>query len=93
MEQNTTFQASAFAASEHSDVVVTTGTASGKSMAFNLPVLNALAAEPKLRALYLYPTKALAQDQARTLASFHLPRLRGRPYGGKHPLCPQRGTA
>ena len=48
-------------------VIVTTSTASGKSLAFNLPVLDLLAREPKSRALYLYPTKALAQDQARAL--------------------------
>ena len=48
-------------------LIVTTGTASGKTLAFNLPVLDALAREPKSRALYLYPTKALAQDQARAL--------------------------
>ena len=53
--------------------MVSTGTASGKTLAFNLPVLNALAADPKHRALYLYPTKALAQDQARSLAAFRLP--------------------
>src|SRR5690349_1595064 len=40
-------------------VVVTTGTASGKTLAFNLPVLDAIGREPKTRALYLYPTKAL----------------------------------
>ena len=40
------------------------GRRSGKTLAFNLPVLDALAREPKQRALYLYPTKALAQDQA-----------------------------
>src|SRR3954454_21820481 len=39
----------------------TTGTASGKTLAFNLPVLDAVARQPKSRALYLYPTKALAQ--------------------------------
>ena len=44
----------AAASGEH--VVVTTGTASGKSLAFNLPVLDELAREPKHRALYLYPT-------------------------------------
>jgi len=38
-------------------------TASGKTLAFNLPVLDALATQPKNRALYLYPTKALAQDR------------------------------
>ena len=47
------------------NVIVTTGTASGKSLAFNLPVLDAIARDPTARALYLYPTKALTQDQAR----------------------------
>ena len=51
------------AAARGEHFVVTTGTASGKTLAFNLPVLDALAREPKRRALYLYPTKALAQDQ------------------------------
>ena len=64
------------AASRGENLVVATGTASGKTLAFNLPVLDALAAEPKLRALYLYPTKALAQDQLRALGSFRLPKLR-----------------
>jgi DEAD/DEAH box helicase domain-containing protein len=63
-------------------VIVTTGTASGKTLAFNLPVLDALAREPKLRALYLYPTKALAQDQLRSLGAFRLPRLRAAIYDG-----------
>lgn len=49
------------------NVIVTTGTASGKSLCFNLPVLHTLASDPSARALYLYPTKALAQDQARKL--------------------------
>ena len=63
-------------------VIVTTGTASGKTLAFNLPVLDALAREPKQRALYLYPTKALAQDQLRALGSFRLPKLRAAIYDG-----------
>jgi DEAD/DEAH box helicase domain-containing protein len=76
-------QAAAFkAAARGENVMVSTGTASGKTLAFNLPVLNALAAEPKLRALYLYPTKALSQDQARTLAAFKLPRVRAAIYDG-----------
>jgi DEAD/DEAH box helicase domain-containing protein len=76
-------QADAFAASERGEhVVVATGTASGKTLAFNLPVLNALTAEPKLRALYLYPTKALAQDQARALAALQVPGLRAAIYDG-----------
>ena len=70
------------AAGAGSDVIVTTGTASGKSLAFNLPVLDAIAAEPKTRALYLYPTKALAQDQARALAGLRLPGLRPAIYDG-----------
>jgi DEAD/DEAH box helicase domain-containing protein len=70
------------AAARGEHVVVTTGTASGKTLAFNLPVLDALARDPKLRALYLYPTKALAQDQLRTLSAFRLPRLRAAIYDG-----------
>jgi DEAD/DEAH box helicase domain-containing protein len=76
-------QAATFTAAERGEnVVVATGTASGKTLAFNLPVLNALAAEPKLRALYLYPTKALAQDQARALGALRVPRLRAAIYDG-----------
>src|SRR5439155_371303 len=63
-------------------VVVTTGTASGKTLAFNLPVLDAIARDPKNRALYLYPTKALAQDQLRSLSTFRLQRLRAAIYDG-----------
>jgi DEAD/DEAH box helicase domain-containing protein len=63
-------------------VVVTTGTASGKTLAFNLPVLDALAREPRLRALYLYPTKALSQDQVRSLSALQVPRLRPAIYDG-----------
>jgi DEAD/DEAH box helicase domain-containing protein len=46
-------------------VVVSTGTASGKSLAYQLPVLNALATDPTARVLYLSPTKALGHDQLR----------------------------
>jgi DEAD/DEAH box helicase domain-containing protein len=70
------------AAARGDDVVVTTGTASGKSLAFTLPVLDGIAREPKARALYLYPTKALAQDQARSLAAFRLRALRPAIYDG-----------
>jgi DEAD/DEAH box helicase domain-containing protein len=70
------------AATRGEHVVITTGTASGKTLAFNLPVLDAIAREPKQRALYLYPTKALAQDQLRSLGSFRLPRLRAAVYDG-----------
>ncbi|HEY5662278.1 MAG TPA: DEAD/DEAH box helicase [Gaiellaceae bacterium] len=66
-------------------LVLATGTASGKSLAFNLPVLDAIAREPKERALYLYPTKALAQDQARALAELHAPNVRAAIYDGDTP--------
>lgn len=47
-------------------VVISTGTASGKSLAFQLPIADALARDPRARALYLSPTKALGHDQLRT---------------------------
>ncbi len=75
-------QAEAYAASRQGSFVVVTGTASGKSLAFNLPVLQALAADPKARAIYLYPTKALAQDQARSLAKLGAPGARPALYDG-----------
>jgi DEAD/DEAH box helicase domain-containing protein len=52
--------------------IVTTGTASGKSLCFQLPTLEVLTSDRTARALYLYPTKALAQDQARALHAFGL---------------------
>jgi DEAD/DEAH box helicase domain-containing protein len=73
------------AAARGENVIVTTGTASGKTLAFNLPVLDAIARAPKTRALYLYPTKALAQDQARALQSFRLKAVRPAIYDGDTP--------
>ncbi|HEX7626457.1 MAG TPA: DEAD/DEAH box helicase [Gaiellaceae bacterium] len=73
------------AAARGEHVLVTTGTASGKTLAFNLPVLDALAREPKNRALYLYPTKALAQDQFRTLSGYRVPRFKPAIYDGDTP--------
>ncbi len=55
------------------NIVLATGTASGKTLAYNLPVLAALLEEPAARALYLYPTKALAQDQLSVLQHFNVP--------------------
>ncbi len=46
------------------NLVVVTGTASGKTLCYNLPVLDAALRDPEARALYLFPTKALAHDQA-----------------------------
>ncbi|MDX1889824.1 DEAD/DEAH box helicase [Mycolicibacterium sp. 050158] len=58
-------------------VVLSTGTASGKSMAYQLPILTALAEDPRARALYLAPTKALGHDQLRAAQSLTgaVPRL------------------
>jgi DEAD/DEAH box helicase domain-containing protein len=60
------------AAVEHAlarrNVVITTPTASGKTLCYNAPVLSAVLRDPSTRALYLFPTKALAQDQ---LAELH----------------------
>ncbi len=79
-------QAEAWEASQRGEnVVVTTGTASGKSLAFNLPVLDAVARDPKTRALYLYPTKALAQDQLRALSELRLKGLKPAIYDGDTP--------
>jgi DEAD/DEAH box helicase domain-containing protein len=73
------------AAARGEHLILATGTASGKSLAFNLPVLDAIAREPKNRALYLYPTKALAQDQARALGELRSPSVRAAIYDGDTP--------
>src|SRR5215204_4721416 len=78
-------QRQALEAAAVSNLVITSGTASGKSLAFNLPVLDGIARDPKQRALYLYPTKALAQDQARGLAALRPPGLREAIYDGDTP--------
>lgn len=49
------------------DLVVVTGTASGKTLCYNIPVVEALLADEGAHALYIYPTKALTQDQLRGL--------------------------
>jgi DEAD/DEAH box helicase domain-containing protein len=79
-------QADALEAAWAGPTIVTTGTASGKSMCFNLPTLDVLCRDARARALYLYPTKALAQDQARALHSFGLiKRVRPAIYDGDTP--------
>jgi DEAD/DEAH box helicase domain-containing protein len=80
-----THQLEAYEAAATSNLAITSGTASGKSLAFNLPVLDGIAADAKRRALYLYPTKALAQDQARKLAQLRPPGLREAIYDGDTP--------
>jgi len=88
-EQPYTHQAQAMEAmlaDEH--VVLSTSTASGKTLAYNLPVLNTLVNDPAACALYLFPTKALAHDQLANLQSLisnlQLP-ISVRPYDGDTP--------
>jgi DEAD/DEAH box helicase domain-containing protein len=79
-------QAQALASAWERTTIVTTGTASGKSLCFNLPTLDALCRDAFGRALYLYPTKALAQDQARALSAFGLTKqVRPAIYDGDTP--------
>jgi len=51
------------------NIILATGTASGKTLAYNLPVIAAILQNPEARALYLFPTKALSQDQLSNLQS------------------------
>ncbi|MDQ3944208.1 MAG: DEAD/DEAH box helicase, partial [Actinomycetota bacterium] len=66
-------------------VVVATGTASGKSLAYQLPVLARFAHDPKATALYLSSTKALAADQLRALDALGVPDVRPAPFDGDTP--------
>lgn len=68
VERLFTHQAQAIHAShEGKNVVVVTPTASGKTLCFNLPVIQSVIANPESRALYIFPTKALSQDQYKEL--------------------------
>jgi DEAD/DEAH box helicase domain-containing protein len=78
-------QVQALEAAGAGNVIITSGTASGKSLSFNLPVLDRLVGDRAARALYLYPTKALAQDQARKLSALGLEQLRHAIYDGDTP--------
>ncbi len=75
-------------------VVVVTPTASGKTLCYNLPILQALVADPAARALYLFPTKALAQDQLAELEDLAraLPELRIHTYDGDTPQDARRAV-
>lgn len=80
------------------DVVVVTGTASGKTLCYNVPVIAALLRDPGAKALYLFPTKALAQDQLGTLQRLCRaePRLaeivRPSTYDGDTPVAKRRAA-
>ncbi len=81
-----THQAAAAAlAHDGRHVVVSTGTGSGKSLAYQLPVLSTLHTDTRATALYLAPTKALAADQLRTLAALAGPDVRPALYDGDTP--------
>ena len=84
-----THQAQALASvRKHENVVVVTPTASGKTLCYNLPVLDAIAKDEAARALYLFPTKALAQDQLvelRSLADAAELALKTHTYDGDTP--------
>src|SRR5262245_20719384 len=84
IEQLYTHQAVAIEhALAHRHVVITTPTASGKTLCYNAPVLSSVLRDPSARALYLFPTKALAQDQLAELheLSDRLSRLTESPIG------------
>ncbi|PRX50546.1 DEAD/DEAH box helicase domain-containing protein [Prauserella shujinwangii] len=66
-------------------VVLATGTASGKSLAYQLPALSALLTDDKATALYLSPTKALGADQLRAVSALDLPGVRAATYDGDTP--------
>lgn len=72
-------------------VAVVTPTASGKTLCYNLPVLDALLADPEGRALYLFPAKALAQDQLDALLAFGFPDIAAATYDGDTPQRQRRG--
>ncbi len=75
-------------------VVVVTPTASGKTLCYNLPVLQALVHHPDARVLYLFPTKALAQDQLAELEQLakQLPEMRMFTYDGDTPQDARRAV-
>nr|WP_246281734.1 DEAD/DEAH box helicase [Fodinicola acaciae] len=77
--------AAAQSAWDGESVVISTGTASGKSLAYQLPVLTKLLADNRATALYLTPTKALAVDQLRTVTALDLPGVRAANFDGDTP--------
>ncbi|HXF71584.1 MAG TPA: DEAD/DEAH box helicase [Actinomycetota bacterium] len=67
------------------NVVLATGTASGKTLAYNLAFATLALEDPRRTALYLFPTKALARDQLRQVRELRLPQVRAAVYDGDTP--------
>jgi DEAD/DEAH box helicase domain-containing protein len=67
------------------DLVIATGTASGKTLVYNAAFAEAALTQPKATALYLYPTKALARDQLRAVRALKLPQVKASVYDGDTP--------
>ena len=67
------------------DLVIATGTASGKTLVYNAAFAEAALTRPKATALYLYPTKALARDQLRAVRALKLPQVKASVYDGDTP--------
>jgi len=87
-----THQAAAYdAAMAGEDVVVVTGTNSGKTLCYNLPALQHCLTEPACRCLYLFPTKALAQDQLGRLEALAPIHVRVGTYDGDTPQSHRSG--
>ena len=95
VQQLYSHQAQAFEiVSKGENLVVVTPTASGKTLCYNLPVLQALVQQPDSRVLYLFPTKALAQDQLAELTALAkmLPDMRMFTYDGDTPQDARRSV-
>ena len=70
---------------QEKDVIITTPTASGKSLAYNLPILDGLLKDEDAKALYIFPTKALSQDQVKVISDFSLENVKLYIYDGDTP--------
>ena len=67
------------------NVMLATGTASGKSLVYQIATAESALVTPKATALFLFPTKALARDQLRAMRVFKLPQVRAAVYDGDTP--------
>src|ERR671918_2168200 len=70
---------------EGRNVIVSTGTASGKTLVYNLAFAGEVLRDARSTALYLFPTKALARDQLRQVRDLRLPQIRAAVYDGDTP--------